>query len=118
MKKSGHSTCFSCFCKIFVRFHVFCICILESCFYPNTALSDFLLYELIFDKVFITFEFGSGSEKTNALLNLINHQPGSDKINPNPKDSYEEKNKLLINKGESIGLNHFGDPKAVITLPA
>ena len=33
---------------------------------------------------------GSGSEKTNALLNLINNQPDNDKIYLYAKDSYEK----------------------------
>ena len=34
---------------------------------------------------------GSGSGKTNALLNLINIQPDIDKIYLHAKDPYEEK---------------------------
>ena len=34
---------------------------------------------------------GSGSGKTNALLNLINNQPGIDKIYLYAKDLYEPK---------------------------
>ena len=49
---------------------------------------------------------GSGSGKTNALLNLINNQPDIDKIYLYAKDPY------LINKLEKVGLNHFNDPKA------
>ena len=41
---------------------------------------------------------GSGSGKTNALLNLINKQPDIDKIYLYPKDSYELKCQFLINK--------------------
>ena len=55
---------------------------------------------------------GSGSGKTNALLNLINNQPGIDKIYLYAKDPYEKKNQYLINKRENVGLNHFNDPKA------
>ena len=57
---------------------------------------------------------GSGSGKTNALLNLINNQPVIDKIYLYAKDLYEVKYQLLINKRESIGLKYFNDPKAVI----
>ena len=57
---------------------------------------------------------GSGSGKTNALLNLINNQPNIDKIYLYAKDSYEDKYQFLINKRESIGLKHFNDPKAFI----
>ena len=55
---------------------------------------------------------GSGSGKTNALLNLINKQPDIDKIYLYAKDPYEAKYQFLINKRESIGLKHFNDPKA------
>ena len=52
---------------------------------------------------------GSGSGKTNALLNLINNQPDIDKIYLYAKDPYEEKYQYLINKREKIGLDHFED---------
>ena len=55
---------------------------------------------------------GSGSGKTNALLNLINNQPDIDKIYLYAKDPYEKKYQYLINKCEKVGLNHFNDPKA------
>ena len=57
---------------------------------------------------------GSGSGKTNALLNLINNQSDINKIYLYAKDPYEEKYQFLINKRESIGLKHFNDPKAFI----
>ena len=57
---------------------------------------------------------GSGSGKTNALLNLINNQQDIDKIYLYAKDPYEAKYQFLINKRESIGLKHFDDPKAFI----
>ena len=55
---------------------------------------------------------GSGSWKTNTLLNLINNQPDIDKMYLYAKDLYEPKYPFLINKRESIGLKHFNDPKA------
>ena len=55
---------------------------------------------------------GSGSGKTNALLNLINNQPDIDKIYFYAKDPYEAKYQYLINKCEKVGLDHFDDPKA------
>ena len=55
---------------------------------------------------------GSGSGKTNALLNLINNQSDIDKIYLYAKDPYEKKYQYLINKREKVGLNHFNDPKA------
>ena len=51
---------------------------------------------------------GSGSGKTNALLNLINNQPEINKIYLYAKDQY------LINKREKVGLGHFNDPKTFI----
>ena len=56
----------------------------------------------------------SGSGKTNALLNLIVNQPDIDKIYLYAKDPYEAKYQYLINKRESVGINHFNDPKAFI----
>ena len=55
---------------------------------------------------------GSGSGKTNALLNLINNQPGIDEIYLYPKDPYEPKYQYLINKREKVGLDHYDNPKA------
>ena len=49
---------------------------------------------------------GSGSGKTNALLNLINNQLDIDKIYLYAKDPYEEKYQFLISKRESTGLKH------------
>ena len=57
---------------------------------------------------------GSGSGKTNALLNIINNQPDIDKIYRYAKDPYETKYQYLINKREKVGLDHFKDPKAFI----
>ena len=54
------------------------------------------------------------SGKTNALLNLIEKQPGIDKIYLYAKDPYEEKYQYLINIREKVGLKHFNDPKALI----
>ena len=55
---------------------------------------------------------GSGTGKTNALLNLINNQPDFDKIYLYAKDPYETKYQYLINKREKVRLDHFDDPKA------
>ena len=54
---------------------------------------------------------GSGSGKTNALLNLINNQPDINKVYWYAKDPYEAKYQYLINK---VDLNHYDDPKAFI----
>ena len=55
---------------------------------------------------------GSGSGKTNALFNLINHEPDIDKIYLYAKDPYEAKYQLLINERENAGLKYLNDPKA------
>ena len=57
---------------------------------------------------------GSGSGKTNLLLNLIENQPEVDKIYLYAKDPCEAKYQYLINKREFVGINHFNDPKAFI----
>ena len=57
---------------------------------------------------------GSGSRKTNALLNIINNQPDVDKVYLYAKDPYDAKYQYLINKREKLGLDHFKDPKAFI----
>ena len=59
---------------------------------------------------------GSGSGKTNLLLNLIENQPDIEKIYLYAKDPYESKYQYLINKREGVGINHFNDPKAFIEL--
>ena len=57
---------------------------------------------------------GSGSGKTNAILNLINNQVDIDKIYLYAKGPYEAGYQFLINKRESTGLKGLNDPKAVI----
>ena len=57
---------------------------------------------------------GSGTGKTNALLNLINNQKDIDKIYLYAKDPYEDKYQYLINKKERVGINHLNDSKAFI----
>ena len=41
---------------------------------------------------------GPGSEKPNALFNLINHEPDIDKIHLYAKDPSGAKHQLIINK--------------------
>ena len=60
---------------------------------------------------------GSGSGKTNLLLNLIENQLGIDKIYLYAKDPYESKYQYLINKREGVCINHFNNPKAFIDYP-
>ena len=57
---------------------------------------------------------GSGSGKTNALLNLINHEPDTDKNVSYVKDPYEAKYQLLIDKRESAGVTYLHDSKVFI----
>ena len=57
---------------------------------------------------------GSGSGKTNVLLNLIENQSDIDKIYLYAKDPYEAKYQYLINEREGVGINHFSNPKAFI----
>ena len=57
---------------------------------------------------------GSGSGKTNALLNLIEKQPDIVKIYLYAKDPYEAKYQYLINKWEGAGIDHFNYPKVFI----
>ena len=57
---------------------------------------------------------GSGSWKTNALLNLIENQPDIDKICLYAKDPYEAKYQYLINKKKGVDIDHFNNPKAFI----
>ena len=57
---------------------------------------------------------GSGSRKTDLLLNLIENQPDIDKICLYAKDPYEAKYQYLINKKEGVGIDYFHDPKAFI----
>ena len=56
----------------------------------------------------------SGSGKTNVLLNLIEDQPDIDEVYLYAKDSHEAKYQYLINKRESVGINHFKDPKTFL----
>ena len=57
---------------------------------------------------------GSGSGKTNVLLNLIDNQPDIDKIYLYAKDPYEAKYQYLINIHEKVGLKGFNDSKTFI----
>ena len=57
---------------------------------------------------------GSGSEKTNTLLNLINQQRDIDKIYSYTKDLSVPKYEHLINNRENSGIKHLNDLKAFI----
>ena len=55
---------------------------------------------------------GSGSGKTNALLNLIKEQDDIDKIYLYAKDLSEPKYEFLIKKRQNAGIKHFNHPNA------
>ena len=57
---------------------------------------------------------GSGSGKTNTLLNLINEQNDIDKIYLYARDLNEPKYKSLIKKCKDAGIKHLNDPNAFI----
>ena len=57
---------------------------------------------------------GSGSGKTNALLNLINEQNDIDKIYLYAKDLSEPKYEYLIKNCEKAGIKHLNDSSAFI----
>ena len=57
---------------------------------------------------------GSGSGKTNALINLINEQNDIDKIYLYARDLNEPKYEYLIKKREDVGIKHLNDPNAFI----
>ena len=57
---------------------------------------------------------GSGSEKTNALINLINKQNDIDKDFLYSRDLSEPKYEYLINKGEDEGIKHLNNTNASI----
>ena len=57
---------------------------------------------------------GSGSGKTNALINLINERNDIDKIYLYARDLNEPKYKILIKKRKDAGIKHLNDPNAFI----
>ena len=57
---------------------------------------------------------GSGSGKTNTLLNLINGQEDINKIYLYAKDLREPKYEFLIRNRKNAGIKHLNDSKAFI----
>ena len=57
---------------------------------------------------------GSGSGKTNTLLNLINKEEDIDKIYLYTKDLSEPKYQFLIKNCENAGIKHLNDLNAFI----
>ena len=74
-----------------------------------------LNWTVILDQLYeILIVGGSGSGKTNALLNVINNKPDIDKIYLRAKAPFEAKYQLSINKRESRGLKDLVDSKSFI----
>ena len=57
---------------------------------------------------------GSGSGKTNALINLINERNDIDKIYLYVRDLSELKYKYLIKKREDVGIKHVNNANVFI----
>ena len=57
---------------------------------------------------------GSGSGKTNTLLNLVNEQKGIDKIYLYAKDLSESKYEYLIKNRKNTGIKHVNNDNAFI----
>ena len=57
---------------------------------------------------------GSGSGKTNALINLINEQKDIDKIYFYVRNLSEPKYEYLIKKRKDVGIKHLNNPNAFI----
>ena len=57
---------------------------------------------------------GSGSGKTNALLNLINEQDDIDKIYLYAEDLSEPRYEFLTEKSKNTGIKHLNDPNPFI----
>ena len=57
---------------------------------------------------------GSESEKTKALINLINEQNDNYKIYLYARDLSETKYEYLIKKREDAGIKHLNNPNAFI----
>ena len=57
---------------------------------------------------------GSGSGKTNALLDLINEQNDIDKVDLYARDLSEPKYEYFIKKREYVGIKHVSNQNAFI----
>ena len=62
----------------------------------------------------VIYSGGSGSGKTNTLLNLINGQKDIDKIYQYAKDLSEPKYEYLIKNRKNAGIKHLNDSNAFI----
>ena len=57
---------------------------------------------------------GSGSRKTNVLLNLIKEQDNENLIDKIDKDLNQPKYQYLIKRREDVGIKHLNGPQAFI----
>ena len=57
---------------------------------------------------------GSGSGKTNTLLNLINEQNDIDKSYLYARDLNKPKYNILFKRRKDVGIKHLNDPNAFI----
>ena len=75
--------------------------------YENWPFTPDLLYRILIIG-------GSGSGKTNTLLNFIKEKDNIDKIYLYVKDLSEPKYEFLIKNRKDVGRNYFNDPNAFI----
>ena len=59
---------------------------------------------------------GSGSGRTNVLLNLVENQPDIEKIYLYAKDPYEAKYQYLIKIREKVGLKRLNDLRLLLSI--
>ena len=57
---------------------------------------------------------GSGSGKTNTLINLINEQNNIDKIYLYARDLSQPKYEYLVKKRDNVGIKHVNNPNTFI----
>ena len=57
---------------------------------------------------------GSGSGKTNVLLNFLGKQPDIDKIYLYAEDPFEAKHQYLIQIRENVGIDHHNNIRAYV----
>ena len=87
-----------------------------KCYDQSVEINHNSNWPYIPDHPYRTLIFGgSGSGKTNVLLNLIKHQrPDIGKIYLDIKDPFEQKYQLLINAIVKVGTEVLKNPKAFI----